>query len=898
MLIGNLRQEDLRFARSPFDDQWRLPIVRRSLDDALGTADELLGWHERGRLSPAAALLTALGDQILAATTSSGASAVRTGQDDDLPGAVAGAAQPVRSPATQTPSESTATALASLPPELRGPLARLHAAVARANADVRAAIRGLTPAELREVIEGLPTLVAEEPKVKLSFVRGPVGSRDRVLELVGRIDRARLQSAAAALTAEAEEVGRALKAARVTFSGKVRLSLGGLPAVVAGTGDDVHTETDARITVDLGGDDVYRGRHGAGVGYAAVQIDCAGDDRYDVPDLSVGAGVAGIGVSLDLGGHDSFRSGSLAFGAGVAGVGVFVKIGGDDHYRSGAMAQGFGAFGTGLLIDTGGNDTYDVALFGQGAARTQGVGWLIDRAGDDVYRAGGLSMNEPLFTGVSYSFAQGFASGFREDAGGVSGGVGLLTDARGSDAYVADTYAQAASYWFALGSLADLAGNDTYTAHHYAQSSAMHCCSAYLFDLAGDDAYVTKVGASLAIGHDYGVAFLLDRAGNDLYTARDSTPGIGIANGLGVFVDSAGDDRYDGPPAQGNAARGTGSLGLFVDLTGEDKYRRGLEDGQARVSPTWSAAYDAATQAAVVAAPSPAPQAATATPGSRPIQDEAGMAELYRKATQWGVGSAQTEVEASVRELTEIGVPALEWMLERRLAGANRLQIRAFVTVVRGIGPAAAAPLGAKALSGTKGEVRNLIAIASEAGVTDFGALIPNWLDDPDLQLPAARAAGPLKAMAAVPGLMRVLLDDDRFLVRAAMASLAQIGDPASSTTPQAMADHPDYLTRMAAQQLLGRFPEVAAPLGTRWAADADEFRARLGLQILGRLGTAEALATVAGVLLDPRPGVRVEALLQLEGRVPAGSLPVVESLKQDPVAVVRAVAVRVGSRR
>src|SRR5205823_9991597 len=133
-----------------------------------------------------------------------------------------------------------------------------------------------------------------------------------------------------------------------------------------------------------------------------------------------------------------------------------------------------------------------------------------DRKGDDIYRAGGLVLNSPLFATVHYSNAQGYASGYREDTGGVSGGVGLLTDLEGDDSYLGETYCQAASYWFSLGSLYDQSGNDTYSAYHYAQASAMHCCGAYLFDLAGDDSYTIKYGAGHAIGHDYGVAFLLD----------------------------------------------------------------------------------------------------------------------------------------------------------------------------------------------------------------------------------------------------------------------------------------------------------------------------------------------------------------------------------------------------
>jgi hypothetical protein len=87
--------------------------------------------------------------------------------------------------------------------------------------------------------------------------------------------------------------------------------------------------------------------------------------------------------------------------------------GGDDTVNHVALGSGFGMVGIGLCVDTVGNDSYRCELFGQGAGRTRGVGWLVDRAGRDSYRADGRIMNAPLFTGVAYSFSQGFGMGYR-----------------------------------------------------------------------------------------------------------------------------------------------------------------------------------------------------------------------------------------------------------------------------------------------------------------------------------------------------------------------------------------------------------------------------------------------------------------------------------------------------
>lgn len=858
--VGNFSLADLRFERKPFKDTLRMKFIETALDDPMNTANEYLAWHASAAQGTVSALL---------------ATCYSRGFGE----------QPRDTPPT---AKSQIPAASAIPPNIRSIVEDLVAALQACDAEIRGATANLKPEEKRELIEGLPVWAVEEPKVTFSFVKLPPPRQERLLSLLAKVDLTRIRQAGQTLTAATEKARIALTGKDALLAGVVRESVNGLPVEIGGQEDDTFSSTDTRLTIDLGGNDRYTGRVGAGVGYSSVLLDLSGNDVYDCRDLSTGAGVLGVGVAFDGGGNDSFRGQSLGFGAGLAGVGVFMKNGGDDYYSSIALSQGFGLFGVGLCLDTGGNDDYRLKLFGQGASRTQGVGWLIDRGGDDDYRAGGLSMNEPLFTGVAYSNAQGYSAGYREDTGGLSGGIALLTDLSGQDHYLAETYAQAASYWFATSSLYDASGNDSYTGHHYVQASAMHCCSSYLFDLDGSDAYVTKVGASLAIGHDYGVAFFLDRAGDDLYTARDSTPGVGVANGLGIFVDSGGIDRYDGPPGQGNAARGTGSLGVFVDLGGQDKYRSGLGDGIAVTASVWGTALDfeTPTMASNEVTAKPAPQA-----GSKAKPSDAELEKLYRKATQWGVGSAQQDVTDATNEMIAIGVPAFEWMLSQHLASSDRLQQRLFVSVAKALGPAAGPAVGDKALHGNISEKRNLTAIAMEAGILDVAAVIPSYLDVPELQLVAAKAAGLLKAKAAVPNLMKLCMGSDRLLSRAAMVSMVQIGDESAVGTAQAMLRSTDLPTRMAALQLLSAFPAHAKIVAEELIESSDEVQARIGMQLTASQKTPEGLMSIARLLLDPRPGVRIEALQLLKGRVPPEFEATVTSLEKDPDEVVRAVA-------
>lgn len=855
----NMGLNDLKYEKKIVQPGRSLPVTLRGLDDPLGVTDDLLAFHAGARADRLAPLLSrsiafAYGQQVTAGS----------------PAAPVGA-------------------WAELPPKTRAIVARLVGALQAADGQIREATKDLTAQEQRQIIEGLPVYAVEEPKVTFGFVRGQTLGVDPLFRLVAKADLARIRQAAHQVAVAADGALSELKTVGEDVPGKVRLKLGSYVVVVAGKGADLHDDLDARLTIDLGGDDRYVGRHGAGVGYASLLIDVAGDDAYDVPDLNLGAGALGIGLAYDLAGHDSFRTRSVALGSGIAGVGGFLKLGGNDRYDSVALSQGFAIEGVGVCADTQGAETYRLGLFGQGAARTGGVGWLLDGSGDDTYDAGSISLNQPLFTGVFYSFAQGMGMGERQESGGLGGGVGLLTDASGRDLYRVDTYGQGAGYWFGIGSLGDLGGNDTYSAHHYAQGSAMHLTYASLFDLGGDDAYVTRVGASHAIGHDYGVAVLLDRAGDDTYSSRDSNPGIGSANGLGLFVDGAGLDRYHGPAGRGLAARGTGSLGLFVDLSGQDLYRFGLADDQARTRETWGAAYDVDTP--LVASQPAAARPTPPTPGSIPKPSDAELERIYRLASQWGVGSAQAEVERNVNQLIGIGEPAFAWMVETKLAGIDRFQTRTFGAVARALGAPASRLLVARAFAGSDTEKSNALRVGIEAGLTDLGALVPSLLESPGTQALAIRAAGELKATAAVPGLMRLCLTGQPLVVRAAAISLGQIGDPAAVATGQALAGSADPMTRQAAVQIVAAGGNAAIPAAKTLIADADERKARVGAGALGVVGTPEALRELVDLLLDPRPGLRVEALRQLAGRVPGDALPTIISLQRDPDPLVRAMA-------
>ncbi len=511
-------------------------------------------------------------------------------------------------------------------------------------------------------------------------------------------------------------------------------------------------------------------------------------------------------------------------------------------------------------------------------------------------RAVGLARNSPLFDKVQYSNAKGYASGYREDTGGTSGGIGLLTDFDGDDSYIGETYCQAASYWFSLGSLYDARGNDTYSAYHYAQASAMHMTAAYLFDLGGDNAFVCKMGACHAIGHDYGVAFMLDRGHMDLIASQDGRPATGSANGLAIFIQGASEPRYFGPAAVGLPARGSGSLAVFCDLGGSDATP--LRGNEAVVRDTWALAYNDGRlrDRPIVDAvsPSPPPAVQPPAPGSIPMPKDAEMETIYLKATQWGVGTAQQEVAEQVAKLIGIGKPALKWMIDKHLATADRLQIRAFVAAVNGLGADGHQMLAPLVASDKLDLARIALRIATDAGIKEAAPYLPAALAKPELQRVAAAAAGPLGSKESISDLLLLTISHDRVTALNAMTSLVALADPGSVSTAQALLASPDLPIRKAAVQLIGKFPVQAARIGASLLASSDSQLARTGIEILGSLGTSEALDAIGKALQSGPAGVRIQALLALSGRVPESYRGTVVEARKDPDPLVRAVAAKI----
>lgn len=855
LFYGNMTAEDLGFTKRSMRPAGELATVTRAIERPLDSIDGLLEFHPKAASGTASGLIRQLAQ--LEPLLFGGVSA---------------------SPREAIP----AAELEELPVPVRKPVERLVGELTLANRFIRSASEGLSAEERRELIESLPVLAVETSAVRFSFSDRTTVDRERVQSLLRRVNVQTIVGASRRLAEAVEQTLPELReSARTAGSFQKKLRIGGLIVDIAGTGNDVHEATDAVLTIDLGGRDRYSGRHGAGVGYASVMIDLGGNDEYDVPDLSLGAGILGAGIAYDLGGNDTFRTRSLALGSAMAGMGIFSKSGGDDLYSSESLSQGFAYAGLALLLDEAGDDRYSAGAWSQGSSASNGVAWFVDRRGDDSYRAEGRAF-DPAATGLKAARSQGYSAG----------GVGLLTDLLGNDTYDAGSGAQGAATG-GVGSLFDAAGNDSYVAGNAVQGASMGVGGAYLFDLSGDDIYAIRLGSGHGFGFDGGSGVLLDRAGNDVYSASDSRPGSGSLGGVGIFLDSAGDDRYLGFGGTTFDLGDTFSIGLFIDLDGSDKFADNLTDRFAIVGTTGGIAVDLApTVGADSTGDAPSPPLARPVPGSIGRPSDTDLANLFRRASEG------PEAESSLNQLIAIGMPALQWMIEKRLSNVNVRERGIIAAVAGAIGPEGRALIASRIGSESPREAENAFAIAVQLRAPEAAEYVGPALERPAVRQLAARAAGKLGARALVPRLMELAGGEDKRVALAATLSLAELADETVLSTAQALLGARDYPLRKAAARVMASVPTRGAALARTMLTEGDEGRARSAAEVLALIGTPEALDALGALLSDPRAGLRVSALLGLADRCPPAFRSAFERLRSDPDPRVAAVAARLDTGR
>jgi hypothetical protein len=372
--------------------------------------------------------------------------------------------------------------------------------------------------------------------------------------------------------------------------------------VIGGPGPNRYTGNFAFI-MDIGGNDVYDLTTCA-AGSFRMTIDLAGDDDYR-GSQSAAAGVGCVDVLVDRQGNDTYRGERWSQGAGCLGVGMLIDYAGDDIYTSHWCSQGAAFLGIGLLYDHSGYDHYVADVYSQGFGYAKGFGMLLEDSGNDSYRAGWKYPDDRWPNRAHLAMSQGFGYGMRPWSTGVGtdGGIGLLSDRQGDDVYDAGIFSQGGSYWYALGILHDRQGADRYSAGQYSQGSGIHLSFGALLDDAGDDSYDAYAWLEQGNAHDWSSGCLEDGAGNDTYRASGASQGCGFFVSFGYLLDAHGDDRYYLKPSDTSNSEGggnyipprhSGSLGVLLDLGhGDDVYTdTRMKPGEAVIKSAKGIGYD------------------------------------------------------------------------------------------------------------------------------------------------------------------------------------------------------------------------------------------------------------------------------------------------------------------
>ncbi len=463
------------------------------------------------------------------------------------------------------------------------------------------------------------------------------GAVDDTIDHADDLDQHAYQRAALRLASAAEAVSTTLQEEAAFGGGELDLlTPWGRIILRSDAGNDTWTAgdlDDVVLLVDMGGSDVYGGRVAATHHFwmaGSVLVDLGGDDVYgpDTPDVedfgtpgkkafdaehgfTQGAGFFGAAVLLDTEGDDLYMASVWGQGTGAFGTGLLIDHAGADDYRLGLAGQGQGQFGTGILADGGGDDRYGVYTYGQGTGRPGGTGLLLDADGDDTYiayyQAYGEWLPEPGFpnhfdlTNASMpyndgdnphfmSISQGAGWGYRgdwfDDNVNWMGGVGVLMDlGDGDDAHYADNMSMGQGFIYGLGFLYDDGGDDIYRTFWWGPAASAHMGVGLFWEEDGDDD-IHVSWASGGFGYDCSVAWMIDRGGNDVYSGQFHY-GRAYSYGLTFMINEGGDDEYNADsdrsktdPYFGTVINGANAnlLGAFLDLGGgDDIYNTGQE---------------------------------------------------------------------------------------------------------------------------------------------------------------------------------------------------------------------------------------------------------------------------------------------------------------------------------
>ncbi|MBM3324570.1 MAG: HEAT repeat domain-containing protein, partial [Calditrichaeota bacterium] len=292
----------------------------------------------------------------------------------------------------------------------------------------------------------------------------------------------------------------------------------------------------------------------------------------------------------------------------------------------------------------------------------------------------------------------------------------------------------------------------------------------------------SRFGPGQGSAHDLAVGILIDEKGDDSYTISGGQ-GMALTNSVAIFIDGAGNDCYmtsERGLGQGGVrpARDFGNVGLFIDMEGRDRYPDPLiqRDSVFWFEPYWGIGTDVPLD--------------IVTPEEAPVEVEfsaqdtmRSIEEIFKEAALWEVVENRARVKRARKALGAKGIPAVEWVVQNKLATRDGLEMRAIIELFKEF-PDAVTPYLLQALQDTTLQKRKNV----------------------------AKLLGELKRKDAVPMMLQCLADDD--YEKARNAILDGLGDIGDSSATSAIVPHLRATAerrRIAATVALGKIGDVRA---------------------------------------------------------------------------------------
>jgi hypothetical protein len=210
---------------------------------------------------------------------------------------------------------------------------------------------------------------------------------------------------------------------------------------------------------------------------------------------------------------------------------------------------------------------------------------IIDGGGDDVYKGPAASSlpERPSSTLIDMTGKDSYISTKEDPCSQGSGmmGYGILIDCQGDDLYKSYDNSQGSAF-FGVGLLWDEGGNDSFSGRNMTQGAGAYGIG-NLVNIGGNDTYYC-FQCGQAFGYVRGIGVLLDTEGDDIYTGETGKkdPAKNLINPAGLGHDS--NRNYSFVQGAGWGRRGDlsdghsmgGGTGILIDLSGNDCYECGI----------------------------------------------------------------------------------------------------------------------------------------------------------------------------------------------------------------------------------------------------------------------------------------------------------------------------------